>query len=147
VTYDEWGGFFDHVPPPRAAAPNTVDPDLIDGRALLGLRVPTIVASPWSRNEERDEPRVRHAVTDHTSILKLIEWRWGLPPLTSRDGSSDIRNLADVLVFQRPQFEVPELPTPAAPPPEPCPPTTNRLSENEWLGLLSSGLLADWPIQ
>src|SRR5205085_11411080 len=35
VTYDEWGGFFDHVAPPRAAAPNTVDPDLVNGKALL----------------------------------------------------------------------------------------------------------------
>src|SRR5262249_5200342 len=33
VTYDEWGGFFDHVAPPRAAAPNDVDPDLVDGKA------------------------------------------------------------------------------------------------------------------
>ena len=49
VTYDEWGGFFDHVAPPRAVAPNRVDPDIVAGRALLGFRVPTIVASPWSR--------------------------------------------------------------------------------------------------
>ncbi|HEY4816998.1 MAG TPA: alkaline phosphatase family protein, partial [Candidatus Acidoferrum sp.] len=39
VNFDEWGGFFDHVAPPRAAAPNHVDPDLVNGKALLGIRV------------------------------------------------------------------------------------------------------------
>src|SRR5262249_35155788 len=36
ITYDEWGGFFDHVAPPRAVAPNDVDPDVVDGKARLG---------------------------------------------------------------------------------------------------------------
>jgi phospholipase C len=159
VTYDEWGGFFDHVAPPRAAAPNDVDPDQIDGKALLGLRVPTIVASPWTRTAEGDEARVKHSVMDHTSILKLIEWRWGLSPLTLRDASSDIRNLADVLAFHRPRIEVPPLPMAIAPPPMPClpaailsPPVAAQTgapaaTENEWLGLQNSGLLAGWPIQ
>jgi phospholipase C len=49
VTYDEWGGFFDHVPPPRAAAPNGVDPDVVNGKALLGFRVPTVIASPFTK--------------------------------------------------------------------------------------------------
>jgi phospholipase C len=49
VNYDEWGGFYDHVPPPRALAPNGTDPDLVKGKALLGCRVPCIVASPWTR--------------------------------------------------------------------------------------------------
>jgi phospholipase C len=157
VTYDEWGGFFDHVPPPRAAAPNDTDPDLVDGKALLGLRVPTVIASPWTRREEGDEPRVRHDVTDHTSILKLIEWRWSLPPLTARDGSSDVRNLAEVLAFHHPRVEVPRLPMPSAPPPMPCPPEVASASalppaeavsvdRNEWFGLLNSGLLDGWPI-
>jgi phospholipase C len=47
VTYDEWGGFFDHVRPPRAAAANGVDPDIVGGKSLLGFRVPTLVVSPW----------------------------------------------------------------------------------------------------
>jgi phospholipase C len=38
VNFDEWGGFYDHVPPPRALAPNHADPDLVDGKALLGCR-------------------------------------------------------------------------------------------------------------
>ena len=38
LNHDEWGGFFEHVPPPRALAPNNTDPDLVDGKALLGCR-------------------------------------------------------------------------------------------------------------
>jgi phospholipase C len=41
VNFDENGGFFEHVPPPRAAAPNNVDPDIVNGKTLLGPRVPT----------------------------------------------------------------------------------------------------------
>src|SRR5207249_11000394 len=82
VTFDEWGGFFEHVAPPRAAAPNRVDPDIVDGKALLGFRVPTVVASPFTRGDA-GRPRVDHNVYDHTSVLKLIEWRWKLAPLTA----------------------------------------------------------------
>src|SRR5215831_3069291 len=69
VNYDEWGGFFDHVAPPRATAPNTVDPDLVGGKALLGLRVPTVVASPFTLGNPSN-PQVSHIVFDHTSVLK-----------------------------------------------------------------------------
>src|SRR5437867_1672120 len=111
VTYDEWGGFFDHVPPPRAIAPNGVDPDLVNGKALLGFRVPTIVASPFSRGEP-DDPKVKGMTFDHTSILKLIEWRFGLEPLSARDASHDIENLAFALDFAHPDATVPTLPSP-----------------------------------
>ncbi len=121
VTYDEWGGFFDHVAPPRAAAPNAVDPDLVDGKALLGLRIPVVVASPFTRGD-RNDPRVVSTVFDNTSILKLIEWRWDLQPLTARDASSDVGNLASALDLRHPDPTVPALPTPAAPPVAPCPP-------------------------
>jgi phospholipase C len=55
-------------------------------------------------------PRVNSTVFDHTSVLKLIEWRWNLHPLTTRDGSAEIGNLARLLDFANPQTEVPELP-------------------------------------
>ncbi len=87
ITYDEWGGFFDHVPPPVGPDPN---PDL--GAGLRGFRVPCLVISPWSR-----PGYVAHGLYDHTSILKLIEWRFGLPPLTVRDAAAN--NLAEVLDF------------------------------------------------
>jgi phospholipase C len=90
ITYDEWGGFFDHVPPPVGPDPN---PDL--GAGQRGFRVPCLVISPRS-------PRatVAHGLYDHTSILKMIEWRFGLPPLTVRDAAAN--NLAEVLDFANP---------------------------------------------
>lgn len=93
INYDEWGGFFDHVPPPtEPIPPATAAAGDTDGR--LGFRVPCLVISPWS-------PRscVNHTAFNHTSVLKMIEWRWGLEPLTVRD--SIAQNLATVLDFSR----------------------------------------------
>lgn len=110
VTYDEWGGFFDHVAPPRSVAANTVDPADTNGEVLLGMRVPVVVASPWSRAGAA--PRVNSELFDHTSILKLIEWRWNLPNLTARDApSSNITNLVHALDLAHPNPIVPSLPT------------------------------------
>lgn len=121
VTFDEWGGFFEHVAPPRATAANNVDTDLMNnGKALLGFRVATVVASPFTRGVENN-PFVNHTVFDHTSILKLIEWRWGLAPLTPRDASSDVGNLASALNLAAPVTSLPTLPKPSVPFfPEPC---------------------------
>jgi len=147
VNYDEWGGFFDHVPPPRAEAPNGVDPDLIDGKALLGFRVPTVVASPFTRGNPF-WPRVKRMTFDHTSVLKLIEWRWGLQPLTARDASTDVRNLVQALDFSAPVTAVPALPDPPPPLPQACPPAASIVEseENAWTELLQSGLLDGWPL-
>jgi phospholipase C len=90
ITYDEWGGFFDHVPPPVGEDPN---PAL--GAGLRGFRVPCVVISPRARRGHVD-----HGLYDHTSILKMIEWRFGLEPLTVRDAAAN--NLADVLDFANP---------------------------------------------
>jgi len=114
VNFDEWGGFFEHIAPPRAIAPNQVDPDLVNGKALLGFRVPTVVASPFTMGHASN-PRVSTQVYDHTSVLKLIEWRWGVAPLTARDASSDVQNLAYALNFQNPNPTIPALPEPLAP--------------------------------
>ena len=114
VNFDEWGGFFEHIAPPRATAPNQVDPDLVNGKALLGFRVPTVVASPFTVGNPSN-PRVSNRVYDHTSVLKLIEWRWGLAPLTARDASNDVQNLAFALNFENPNPTVPTLPQPVAP--------------------------------
>jgi len=54
-------------------------------------------------------------VFDHTSVLKLIEWRWGLAPLTAHDASSDVANLAYALNFKEPDGSVPNLPQPQGP--------------------------------
>ncbi len=89
ITFDEWGGFFDHVAP--TTAPDT-NPALT---GLRGFRVPSLVISPLARRGA-----VAHGVYDHTSILKLIEWRWGLAPLSPRDSAAN--NLAEVLDFSGP---------------------------------------------
>ena len=103
VTFDEWGGFFDHVPPPQViddTDPATVDhtgddTTPTDGQLLpdykqLGMRVPAIVVSNLA------PARVIHqGPFDHTSSLKLIESTFGLQPLTARDANA--QNLGDVL--------------------------------------------------
>lgn len=114
ITFDEWGGFFDHVVPPRAAAGNSLDPDVVDGKTLLGLRVPTVIASPWSRHNPTD-PQPSSVVFDHTSVLKLIEWRWSLLPLTARDGGSDVGNLAEALDFGNHDAQLPNIAEPHPP--------------------------------
>ncbi len=152
VTYDEWGGFFDHVTPPRAAAANRADPDIRFGQTLLGFRVPTIVASPFTRGSP-DHPRIDSRVFDHTSILKLIEWRWRLQPLTRRDGGWSVRNLVRTLDFEHPNADVPDLPDVTPPPPAPCAgpaPSRDALArrssnDNAWRDLADSHLLDGWP--
>jgi acid phosphatase len=68
VTWDDYGGFFDHVPPP-----------VID-RWGPSNRVPTIVISPWARRSHIDSTQY-----ETVSLLRFIEWRWGLAPLAARD--------------------------------------------------------------
>jgi phospholipase C len=72
VTYDEYGGLWDHVAPPRG------------DRWGPGTRIPAIVISPFAKKGHVD-----HRVYDTTSILKLIENRFGLKPLTDRDAAAD----------------------------------------------------------
>jgi len=71
VTYDDFGGWYDHVAPPP-----------ID-RWGPGGRVPAIIVSPWARKAHIDSTPY-----GHTSILKFIEWRWSLAPLATRDASA-----------------------------------------------------------
>ena len=149
VNYDEWGGFFDHVAPPRVVAPSDADPDLVDGKALLGFRVPVVVASPFTRGRPLF-PRVDHTRFDHTSVLKMIEWRHGLEPLGARDASDEVGNLASVLRLGDPRTQVPELPTPLPPRPRFCGEGANLRHESDtddtWAPLLASGRLKGWPI-
>jgi hypothetical protein len=106
-----WGGFFDHVPPPRALAPNNTDTDLVDGKALLGCRCPCIVASPWTVGTPSD-PTVNHTVFDHTSVLKMIESVFGVRPLAARETSNDVGNLLSVINFNNQRASAPVLPLP-----------------------------------
>ena len=114
INFDEGGGFFDHVAPPRVTAGNSVDTDLVGGKALLGFRLPVVIASPWTLGNTTS-PRVNSMLFDHTSVLKFIEWRWGLNTLSPRDAGTDVNNLALALDFSKSVTAVPTLPTPSAP--------------------------------
>ena len=85
-----------------------------DTDGLRGFRIPTFIVSPWS------SAGVSHVEFDHNSILKLIEWRWNLRPLTARDASSDVRNLAFAFDLANPDPSAPTLPLPEAPPLDRC---------------------------
>jgi phospholipase C len=106
INYDEWGGFYDHVRP--GTAPDQSKPLDRPGAAmgLRGFRVPCTLISPRARRGF-----VAHNTYDHTSVLKMIEWRFGLEPLTRRDAAA--RNLAEVLDFAAP----PNVTAPAYPVP------------------------------
>jgi phospholipase C len=87
-TYDEHGGYYDHVPPPSAPAPDGVRPILARGDVAgsfdrFGFRVPAGVVGPYAKKHH-----VSHTVYDHTSILKLIEKKWNLPAMTRRDAAA-----------------------------------------------------------
>jgi phospholipase C len=138
--YDEHGGYYDHVPPPAAVAPDDVpahnyqldSPSWLRtllrplfGKALAelanidtgppdytryGFRVPAVIVSPYARRDY-----VCTTTLDHTSILKLIEQKWNLPPLTRRDAAAasplDALDLDAEPTFATP----PALPAPSLP--------------------------------
>ncbi len=134
--YDEHGGYYDHVPPPEAPAPDDVPgrdpmerflllrplrhlsiakqiraadegPETYD---RLGFRVPAVIVSPYAK-----PGYVTEKVYDHTSVLKLIERKWNLPPLTRRDAAA-IDPLDALDLTSPPHFLIPpSLPEPARP--------------------------------
>ena len=137
-TYDEPGGYYDHVPPPQAVPPDDVlAKDLVLAlpswvRALLkpllsaaltelknadagprtydryGLRVPAVIVSPYAK-----PGYVTSTVYDHTSILKLVQQKWNLPALTRRDAAAEspleALDLQGAPAFLKP----PDLPAPS----------------------------------
>jgi phospholipase C len=128
-TYDEHGGYYDHVPPPRAIRPDGVPPGDVtthpvagtanerptelygDLYSYYGFRVPAVIVSPYARRDY-----VSHVVHDHTSILSLVETKWNLPAMTYRDANAS--NLLDCLdlTARRPPFADPPALTPAPAP-------------------------------
>ena len=108
--YDEHGGYYDHVPPPAAVAPDGIaprvsaPPDQPGDFAQYGMRVPAFIISPFAKQNY-----VSHVVHDHTSVLKFIETKFNLGAMTYRDANAD--NLLDSLDFAHPGFmEPPVLP-------------------------------------
>jgi phospholipase C len=120
ITYDEHGGYYDHVAPPVALPPDAVPPvvqpgeSMYDGFARYGFRVPGIVVSPYAipaASPHGSPQGVTHVVHDHTSILAMVERKWNLPAMTYRDANAnDLTDFLDMgaLAKGRPTF--PELP-------------------------------------
>ena len=101
ITFDEWGGFYDHVPPPTVI--DDTDPNTVShtgnvttlGRTYpnygqLGFRVPCVVVSPFGQGGV-----VHGGPYEHTSSLAMIESLFGLHPLTARDAHA--KNLLSAL--------------------------------------------------
>jgi phospholipase C len=107
IVYDEWGGFFDHVRPPRVPdIRNDSNPTKDFG--LMGLRIPAVVVSPYARRGY-----VSHTIFGFESILKMIEYRFGVAPLTRRDAYA--QNIARSFDWvSKPRLALPSLPSPAA---------------------------------
>ena len=83
VTYDDFGGFYDHVPPPQLDQ---------DG---LGPRVPLLIISPFAK-----PGYISHTLYEHSSMLKFIETRYHLSSLTARDAAAN--NMLDSFDFGQP---------------------------------------------
>ena len=165
VTFDEWGGFFDHVVPPQVidhTNPATVnhtgnsttptDGRLVPNYKQLGFRVPAIVVS------NRARARVAHdGPFEHTSTLKMIESTFGLHPLTARDANAkDLRQvLRHPVKNPVPASAIPtsdEVPGPASDAAAVCsarsvqsvsPPPTSRHRHESGLGVPSAGRQTD----
>jgi phospholipase C len=89
VTYDEHGGFFDHVPPPK-----TVDQRAAIGFDQLGFRVPTMVMGPYVKQNY-----VSSVVYEHCSALRHLELAFDLEPLNARTMASN--DLTDCIDLER----------------------------------------------
>jgi len=115
-TYDEHGGYYDHVPPPAAPKPDdiapdiTVPPDQPGGFDRYGFRVPAAIISPFAKADH-----VSSMVYDHTSILAFVERKWNLPAFTYRDANAN--DLGDFIdLASKPAFLTPpDLPAPINP--------------------------------
>lgn len=101
ITWDDFGGFYDHVPPPQLDAMG------------LGPRVPLLVVSPYAKQGTLSDT---HGIVDpkageFSSILKFIEWNWGLPalPAPARDSRSDISDLRAAFDFTQAPRPAPSL--------------------------------------
>ena len=118
LTYDEFGGLYDHVAPQTAVSPDGIAPvDLLPGDICsvtsgpicdftsTGYRVPLIVVSPYARQNY-----VSHTAADATAILKLIETVFAVPPLTGRDAAQ--MDMTEFFDFANPPWMTP--PTPPA---------------------------------
>jgi phospholipase C len=117
-TYDEHGGYYDHVPPPPAIPPDSIAPKLGPGDApggydIYGPRVPAVVVSPYSKANA-----VTNVLHDHTSFLATVEAKWNLPRLTYRDANAktvmDFLDVEAAAFMNPPTITEPPVPVKAA---------------------------------
>jgi len=122
ITFDEHGGFYDHISPP-ATIPTGDDDEYANPSYgfffdRLGVRVPAIVVSAYTSKGTviGDEPEDPSTIFDHTSVLATVEKRFGLRPLTKRDQSANTLECAINLQSPRlsPADVLTELPKPAS---------------------------------
>ena len=136
ITYDEWGGFFDHVRPP--VLPDDFQATATEEHNTAGFRVPTYLVSPFA-----PRGRVQHTQFDHSSILKLVEWRFNLSPLTARDAAAS--NPAEAFDFRSPNLTPPSMPDVADPGPHICgSPDGMSADESFWLELKDQPAMRSW---
>jgi phospholipase C len=85
IVWDEWGGFYDHVPPLQ-----------VDDISY-GFRVPLLVISPWVKyGQSSDGGYISHTFYSHASFIKYVETNWSLPALNPRDaGANDFSDFFD----------------------------------------------------
>jgi len=105
ITYDEHGGFYDHVPPPAAVAVSGID--------HYGLRVPAIIVSPWV-----DHGALSNVVFDHTSIAKTIAKRFMSAHPPDMGGRMAAANDLSQVLRQSPRQDRPAIPVPDDPTPD-----------------------------
>ena len=146
INYDEWGGFFDHVAPPKR--PITSSEQTLGNDGRLGFRTPLMLVSPYARAHQ-----VSSAVYDHTSILKLIEKRWNLAPLGRRDASA--HSIGTALDFEQsprtaPQYSVAPVVGVACPATGPlalsAASVRTAVAEDEWSGLYDLSRQYGWSV-
>jgi phospholipase C len=121
------------------AKPRSTGVPLRSQRTWRGFRTPCLLVSPFAQRDH-----VAHLEVDHTSILKMIEWRWNLEPLTVRDESAN--NLAEVLDFGAPDLKAKQLDVPTGPFGGVCS-AVSRSAEEEWQPLLQMAVDFGWPVR
>ena len=90
ITYDEHGGYYDHVPPPVALAPDSIPPTVQPGRVDATTVSPATASACRPCWSARTPSRATyHVVYDHTSILAFVERKWNLQAMTYRDANAN----------------------------------------------------------
>jgi phospholipase C len=106
ITYDEHGGCYDHVPPPSGAVPPDDSPgEFAFDFTRFGVRIPAVLVSPLIPAGTVFRVAAGSMPLDHTSVLKTIETRWGLPALTRRDAAAP--DIGDALTLETPRSDDP----------------------------------------